>query len=1081
MDDIKVSIVIPVYNPGELLKGCLDSASNQTLKDIEIICIDDGSVDGSLDMLNQYAKNDSRFKVFTQSNLGAGMARNKGLEYANGEYIVFLDSDDHIELDMCESLYYHAKSLDCDLVLFDNRWYLDDNVYKDFIHSDSFDEKTVFDYHLMKDKVLNGYFAVIWTKFYKKSFLSDNDIVFPSHKMYNDTEFHIQSVLLAKRISYYPKVFYHYNKSGHPSLQTKYVGKKEAIVFYDVIVGIRDFLTEKGFMDEFRSEFLNFSFEQFQSKIKEMEEDYKNEFFLMFKDFFESLFITSQEFNQMNFRNLPIYIHILNSNSYDEFKLRMELFDIEILNPKDYPYINETYKILKDSEFDEDFYSDNSINANLDSLDFEKELAIEKSKNDANDFYIMSLEDILSYKNNQLNKQKEISDRDSYFNNLKKTTDEYYRIKENYRFIQDCNKELIKENKELIEENTGLKNEFSYKFKNLFKKISSKHKQLDSKKNGSESIIKKQKSSNGYERTDDNERKLESQNKQLLHFNNQLKKENERLEKLNTFSNFQEFLANSYVSPIINMPFYPQDKRVFAFMDHISKYLTGNTETINEKPLVSIIMYTYNGESSIQNAIDSVFNQRYENWELIVIDDGSTDDTLSLLNQISEDHIKFISFEKNQGVSFAYNAGLKEARGEYIMYLDSRNEWDSRYIETMIGAFIELSDADAIYSGQLLYPDYNCDPCAVRFGSFNKPLLHNKNYIDMSCFSHKKQIFDEIGGFDESTELSEWDYILRISNKFKIYSVPVLLSKFYKSGFISPVGDESFDYYEESSKILNKNSIPPKEYQMISHKVSIIIPNYESLNELKECIETILSFDLKDMADIIVVDNNSSIEVKKYLKKLESKQIKLIFNDINYGFTYAVKQAIELSDKNSDILILNNDSVLTEGAIEHMQFGSYNYKDCGLIVPHELVSEKNPHMNYHVPYADSEFKCDVTPSKEHGNIINVPVFHDGGLLELNFAPFFCVYIKREVYDKTLGLDPELGRHYRSDRIFSDFVRHILKLKIYQEPNAYVYHKHKVATNSLRKNKDEYDFMFDKNQWPPELAKELGYKKALWDV
>ena len=89
MDDIKVSIVIPVYNPGELLKGCLDSASNQTLKDIEIICIDDGSVDGSLDMLKKNAKNDSRFKVFTQSNLGAGMARNKGLEYANGEYIVF--------------------------------------------------------------------------------------------------------------------------------------------------------------------------------------------------------------------------------------------------------------------------------------------------------------------------------------------------------------------------------------------------------------------------------------------------------------------------------------------------------------------------------------------------------------------------------------------------------------------------------------------------------------------------------------------------------------------------------------------------------------------------------------------------------------------------------------------------------------------------------------------------------------------------------------------------------------------------------------------------------------------------------
>lgn len=111
MNNVKVSIIIPVYNPGELLNNCLDSASNQTLNDIEIICIDDESTDGSMDILNQYAKIDSRFKVFSQSNSGAGMARNKGLEYANGEYIVFLDSDDYIEFDMCECLYNHAKAL----------------------------------------------------------------------------------------------------------------------------------------------------------------------------------------------------------------------------------------------------------------------------------------------------------------------------------------------------------------------------------------------------------------------------------------------------------------------------------------------------------------------------------------------------------------------------------------------------------------------------------------------------------------------------------------------------------------------------------------------------------------------------------------------------------------------------------------------------------------------------------------------------------------------------------------------------------------------------------------------------------
>lgn len=574
---------------------------------------------------------------------------------------------------------------------------------------------------------------------------------------------------------------------------------------------------------------------------------------------------------------------------------------------------------------------------------------------------------------------------------------------------------------------------------------------------------------------------LMEENKKLKENNLKIEKENNRLKKLNSFINFQEFLANSYVSPIIEAPFLTQDKRVFSFMDHLSKYLIQKANQIEIKPFVSVIMHTYNNENVIRNAIISVLNQTYENWELLIVNAGGTDNDLDFLKKESNEKIKIISNDKNDSISSSRNIGLKNANGDIVMYLDPYNEWDSRYIETMVGAFIELPDADALYSGQLLYKDYDSKPFAVRFGSFNKSLLHNRNYIDISCLCHKKHLNEKIGGFDENLiKLSEWDYILKISNNFKMYSVPVLLSKYFESSSVDSFANSSTDYYEFASKILEKNHVPLREYENLTHRISIIIPSYESLNELKECIRAILSFDLNDMIDIIVVDNNSSIEVKEYLKKLESNGIKIILNDVNYGFTYAVKQGIESSDENSDILILNNDAILTEGAIEHLQHGAYGYSDCGIIVPHELVSERNHHMRYNVPYADIEFKCDVAPSKEHHNIINMPLFHDGGLLELNFAPFFCVYIKREVYNKTLGLDPELGRHYRSDRIFSDFIRHILKMRIYQEPNAYVYHKHQVATNILSKNKKEYFMMFKKNQWPSDLAKDLGYKKALWD-
>ncbi len=98
----KVSIIIPIYNVEKYIKKCLDSLIKQTLDDIEIICVNDGSPDNSMEIVNEYAKNDKRFIVLTQENQGTGAARNKGIDAATGEYIMFLDPDDWYEFDACE-------------------------------------------------------------------------------------------------------------------------------------------------------------------------------------------------------------------------------------------------------------------------------------------------------------------------------------------------------------------------------------------------------------------------------------------------------------------------------------------------------------------------------------------------------------------------------------------------------------------------------------------------------------------------------------------------------------------------------------------------------------------------------------------------------------------------------------------------------------------------------------------------------------------------------------------------------------------------------------------------------------------
>ena len=112
----KVSIVIPIYNVEQYLRECLESVVNQTLKEIEIICVNDGSTDSSPEILKEYAEKDNRIKVISKPNSGYGHTMNVGIDAAIGEYIGIVESDDYVKLDMYETLYNIAKKNDLDVV-----------------------------------------------------------------------------------------------------------------------------------------------------------------------------------------------------------------------------------------------------------------------------------------------------------------------------------------------------------------------------------------------------------------------------------------------------------------------------------------------------------------------------------------------------------------------------------------------------------------------------------------------------------------------------------------------------------------------------------------------------------------------------------------------------------------------------------------------------------------------------------------------------------------------------------------------------------------------------------------------------
>ncbi len=183
----KVSVIIPVYNTEKYLEKCLDSVCNQTLSDIEIICINDASTDNSLEVLKQYAATDNRIKVISfEENKGAATARNTGIEIATGEYIGFVDSDDYPDLDFYEKLYQKAIETGADAAK--GNYKNADNGYVDKLLNDKIKED--------KNNFAYSYCSAI----FKRGIISKNNIRFPNLSDMEDPVFTVQFALLANKV-----------------------------------------------------------------------------------------------------------------------------------------------------------------------------------------------------------------------------------------------------------------------------------------------------------------------------------------------------------------------------------------------------------------------------------------------------------------------------------------------------------------------------------------------------------------------------------------------------------------------------------------------------------------------------------------------------------------------------------------------------------------------------------------------------------------------------------------------------------------------------------------------------------------
>lgn len=256
----KVSVIIPVYNGEEFISECMDSVINQTLKDIEIFVVDDGSTDRTPSILKRYARRDNRIRIITQKNGGAGAARNNALQYVTGKYLSILDADDFFELNMLETAYKKAEETDADVVVF---------------HCDNFNTETKEYYpctYSIRENLLPEtqpfagtdiprdafrlFVGWAWDKLFRTEYVKENGFYFQEQRTTNDLLFVFSAIIKAKRIVTMDDLLAHHRRGTESLSVTR---EKSWHCFYDALIALRNDLKKWGLYTRFEDDFINYS------------------------------------------------------------------------------------------------------------------------------------------------------------------------------------------------------------------------------------------------------------------------------------------------------------------------------------------------------------------------------------------------------------------------------------------------------------------------------------------------------------------------------------------------------------------------------------------------------------------------------------------------------------------------------------------------------------------------------------------------------------------------------------------------------------------------------------------------------
>ena len=339
----KISVLIPVYNASGFLYDSLPSVLNQTFGDIEVICVNDGSKDDSLEILNEFKNKDSRIHVIDKENGGCGSARNRALEEANGDYVYFFDPDDKLEENTFELALNSALKNKSDMVVFKANIFDEKGISNRetfFYYDIKLDENQFdnFSYHDIKEFVLRGGYAP-WAKLYKKEFLdSYDDFRFNLGLAFDDVPFHVKSMIRAKRISFINQYLYHYKIDNVNSVNSTSSNGFDIFKIIDIVESI---LKSEDCYEELIKQFHNFKVGHILLYIISTD---SSKYFDMARERFKEIDCKYIEDN--NYLKTR-YDLVLENGNYDKFKLE---YQILTLNEKNHQLTKDLKKFKKENK-----------------------------------------------------------------------------------------------------------------------------------------------------------------------------------------------------------------------------------------------------------------------------------------------------------------------------------------------------------------------------------------------------------------------------------------------------------------------------------------------------------------------------------------------------------------------------------------------------------------------------------------------------------------------------------------------------------------------------------------------------------